>query len=108
MEVAMVANRERAPPNLDPDHILAALTKKSDIGNNTHCVTNLVRDNFHQRVHILHAYRFLGAILDTDVQGTALGVRVAVNPFEALVEPRFLVFDILVFVSLHPHSLSSR
>ena len=36
-----------------------------------------------------------------DVQSTALGVRVAANPFEALVVPRFLVFDILVLASFH-------
>ena len=37
----------------------------------------------------------------------ALGIRATANPFGVLVVPRFLVFDILVFASLHPRSLSS-
>ena len=39
-----------------------------------------------------------------DAQSAALGIRVAANPFEGLVVPQFLVFDILVLIALHHRS----
>ena len=105
---AVVAHREGTCGHLDANHVLPLLSDENDIGDNAHRIADGIRYVFHQLIRLPHADNTLGLVLDADVQSAALGVRVAANPFEVLVVPRFLVFDILVLVSLHHRSVQLK
>ena len=93
--LAVVADRKHALLHLDANHVLAILAQQRDIRDNAHRVAYLVGDVLHQRVDVLHADRFLGTVLDAEVDRAALRIGIAAYPGKILVVPALLVLDIL-------------
>ena len=66
------------------------------VGHDAHIVDHLVGYVFEKFLGIFYADN-ISVVVDTDIQGAALGVGEAANPFKVFVLPGLLVFHILRF-----------
>lgn len=84
---------------MDSQIRLPLLREIFNIGDDASCLDTFVWQIFQQVFFIVNADN-TAVVVDTDIQGAALGVGEAANPFKVFVFPGLLVFHILRFHTL--------